>query len=98
MWKGIVGQSFSPAEFLHYVRDLVWGEWRPEFIVLHNTEEPSLAIRPQGIDQDQIEVWEKYYRDEVSNGPHRPPGWSSGPHVFIDDHQIWVFTPLTTFG
>jgi hypothetical protein len=31
-----------------------------------------------------------YYRAEMN--------WSAGPHLFCDDHQIWVFTPLTTPG
>ncbi len=31
-----------------------------------------------------------YYRDEKK--------WSAGPHLFIDDKQIWVFTPLTLSG
>ncbi len=25
-------------------------------------------------------------------------GWSAGPHLVVDDHQIWVLTPLTTPG
>src|SRR5258708_36069633 len=24
--------------------------------------------------------------------------WSAGPHLFVDDHQIWVFTALTMAG
>jgi hypothetical protein len=24
--------------------------------------------------------------------------WKAGPHLFIDDRQIWVFTPLTVSG
>ena len=31
-----------------------------------------------------------YYRDEK--------GWSAGPHLFVDDKAIWVFTPLTVSG
>ncbi|MCL4502092.1 MAG: N-acetylmuramoyl-L-alanine amidase [Deltaproteobacteria bacterium] len=89
-WKGIVGRSFTPEEFLEYVRTLSWEDWVPAFIVLHNTEEPSLAMRPQGIDEEQIEEWVGWYRDHL--------GWSAGPHVFVDDRRIWVFTPLTTPG
>ena len=33
---------------------------------------------------------EAFYRDEQK--------WSAGPHLFVDDKQIWVFTPLTVSG
>ncbi|MHB8071519.1 MAG: N-acetylmuramoyl-L-alanine amidase [Candidatus Cryosericum sp.] len=89
-WKGIIGQSFSPLEFLEYVRGLDFSEWRPEFVVLHNTGEPCLANRPDGLTHRHILGLESYYRDDQ--------GWSGGPHLFIDDRQIWVFTPLTTPG
>ncbi len=89
-WKGIIGQAFSPEEFKSYVAGLIWDEWRPEFIVLHNTGEPTLAQRPNGITAQTINGLVSYYRDEQ--------GWSAGPHLFIDDRQIWVFTPLTVSG
>jgi hypothetical protein len=89
-WKGIVGQNFTPEEFLEYVEGLSWDDWRPEFIVLHHTAAPSLAQRPNGFNQLTIANLERYYRDEM--------GWSAGPHLFVDDRAIWVFTPLTTPG
>jgi hypothetical protein len=33
---------------------------------------------------------ESYYRDQQ--------GWSAGPHLFVADDFIWVFTALTTSG
>jgi hypothetical protein len=89
-WKGIVGRSFSPAEFAVYLEALEWGAWIPEFLVLHHTAVPSLAQRPQGLTHQHIVNLESYYRDENE--------WSAGPHLFVDDRQIWVFTPLTTPG
>jgi hypothetical protein len=89
-WKGIVGLSFSPEDFDRYCHDLKWPSWRPSFVVLHNTGAPSLAQRPKGLTAKHIANLESYYRDER--------GWSAGPHLFIDDHQIWVFTPLTLSG
>jgi hypothetical protein len=89
-WKGIVGTSFSPQDFDAYCRSLSWNSWRPRFIVLHNTASPSLAQRPNGLTHQHILNLERYYRDEK--------GWSAGPHLFVDDKQIWVFTPLTTSG
>jgi hypothetical protein len=25
-------------------------------------------------------------------------GWRGGPHLFVDDHRVWVFSPLTERG
>lgn len=89
-WKGIIGQNFSPQEFDIYCRQLQWTTWRPSFIVLHNTAIPTLAQRPNGLSLQNIKSLETFYRDDKK--------WSAGPHLFIDDKQIWVFTPLTVSG
>jgi hypothetical protein len=89
-WKPIIGQSFQPHEFADYCQTLHWPTWRPSFIVLHNTGVPKLADRPKGLSKSNIQDLVSYYRDDQH--------WSAGPHLFIDDHQIWVFTPLTTPG
>ncbi|WP_394781375.1 N-acetylmuramoyl-L-alanine amidase [Undibacterium sp.] len=89
-WKGIVGKSCTPDEFDAYCQTLHWTAWRPSFIVLHNTGSPSLAQRPAGLSKEHILNLESYYRDDQK--------WSAGPHLFIDDKQIWLFTPLTVSG
>lgn len=89
-WKEIVGQKFSPDAFDAYVREIKWKTWKPSAIVLHNTAIPSLAQRPQGLTAMHIRSLAVYYRDVQK--------WSAGPHLFIDDFGIWVFTPLTTAG
>lgn len=89
-WKGIVGLSFTADEFDAYCHSLRWDSWRPSFIVLHHTAAPSLAQRPHGLTRTHIANLEAYYRDQK--------GWSAGPHLFVDDRQIWVFTRLTVSG
>lgn len=89
-WKGIVGESFTPDQFDDYCHTLQWVAWRPSFIVLHNTAIPSLAQRPSGLTKKHIQNLEAFYRDKQK--------WKAGPHLFIDDKQIWVFTPLTVSG
>jgi N-acetylmuramoyl-L-alanine amidase CwlA len=89
-WKGIVGNSYSAEEFDTYCHTLQWTAWRPSFIALHNTAAPSLAQRPDGLTRQHISNLEAYYRDKQK--------WKSGPHLFVDDKQIWVFTPLTMSG
>jgi hypothetical protein len=95
-WKGIVGANFSPAGFDQYCHSLHWLAWRPSFVVLHNTADPSLAQRPNGLTKQHILGLEHYYRDVIDE--NKKQKWSAGPHLFIDDHQIWVFTPLTVSG
>jgi len=89
-WKGIVGESFSQDGFDAYCHQLQWTAWRPSFAVVHNTASPSLAQRPNGLTKKHIQNLEAFYRDEQ--------GWKAGPHLFVDDKQIWVFTPLTVSG
>lgn len=89
-WKPIEGLSFTAEEFDKYCHTLSWTAWRPSFIVLHNTAVPSLAQRPAGFTPENIEALVVFYRDVQK--------WSAGPHLFIDDQRIWVFTPLTVSG
>ncbi len=89
-WKGIVGLGFGAREFDSYCHSLRWDGWRPSFIVLHNTAVPSLAQRPNGFTHQHMLSLESFYRDTQK--------WSAGPHLFVDDRQIWVFTPLTLSG
>lgn len=89
-WKPIVGLSFGPDAFDSYCHGLSWVAWRPSFIAVHNTAAPTLAQRPKGFTDQHIQNLMHYFRDEK--------GWSAGPHLFVDDKKIWVFTPLTVSG
>jgi len=89
-WKGIVGRRFSPDEFDAYVKQLTFSAWRPQFVVVHNTGVPSLAQRPNGFTQEHMRNLELFYRDQKK--------WTAGPHCFVDQNGIWVFTPLTVPG
>jgi hypothetical protein len=91
MWTPIVGRSFTAAEFTTYCKDLVLGAWRPQFIVVHNTYIPNKTQwhAPPGPAQ-RIKNLETFYRDTQK--------WSAGPHLFVADDCIWVFTPLTHPG
>jgi N-acetylmuramoyl-L-alanine amidase CwlA len=89
-WKPIVGLSFKQDEFDSYCHSLQWNAWRPSFIVLHNTFVPDLVQRPNGFTAQHMKNLQSFFRDQQ--------GWSAGPHLFIDDRRIWVFTPLTVSG
>jgi hypothetical protein len=89
-WKGIVGQGFSAADFDTYLTSLTFTSWRPQFVVLHNTFIPTLAQWHNAAGQARMEGLQSYYRDTMH--------WSAGPHLFVANDLIWVFTPLTTSG
>ena len=89
-WKGIVGKGFRPDEFKDYVAGLSFATWRPSFVVLHNTAVPTFAQWHQVPGETRMENLQRYYRDIQ--------GWSAGPHLFVADDLVWVFTPLTVPG
>lgn len=87
----IIGKPFSPGEFDAYFRSLAWvGKFKPELIVIHHTASPSLAMRPKGWTDVHMQNLKSYYGTDL--------GWSAGPHIFIDEDQAWVFSPLTERG
>jgi hypothetical protein len=89
-WQGIIGTKFSADGFAEYCGDLKLGEWKPEMIVVHNTGDPTLA-RWHDVDGTvRMRGLAGYYRDDQ--------GWSAGPHLFVADDGIWVFTPLSVPG
>src|SRR5882762_4890813 len=89
-WKGIVGQSFSVDAFRQYVDTISFDTWRPQFVVLHNTGAPKLADWHRVAGSVRMRNLESFYRDTQQ--------WSAGPHLFVADDFIWVFTPLNVSG
>ena len=89
-WKGIIGRGFTLPAFRHYVDTIAFDTWRPSFVVLHNTALPTRAQWPSVRGATRMRNLEAYYRDTMR--------WSAGPHLFVADDQIWVFTPLNTPG
>jgi hypothetical protein len=90
VWKGIVGQGFTAEQFADYAQSVKLGVWRPQFVVLHNTFIPRLAEWHQVPGQQHMQNLQHYYRDIQH--------WSAGPHLFVADDLVWVFTPLDTPG
>jgi hypothetical protein len=89
-WKGIVGRGFTAADFEQYVETIRLAAWQPQFIVLHNTFIPRFADWHQVPGEQRMQNLQHYYRDTQH--------WSAGPHLFIADDLIWIFTPLDTPG
>lgn len=89
----IVGRRFAPGEFVAYVKWVQENEtytWNPTGITMHHTAFPDLSMRPNGFtEQHMLNMRHGYLNDN---------GWSHGPHIFTDDHGIWVFNPLSIRG
>lgn len=84
-----VGTVWTPTTFAAYLADLNRPTWC-QGVCLHHTAEPSLAQRPRGFTVQHILNIQDFYE--------RGRGWRSGPHLFIDDDQIFGMTPLREEG
>jgi len=89
-WKGIVGKGFTSEDFATYAMGLTFSAWRPQFVVLHNTAAPKLSQWHSVSGEQRMKNLEDFYQNTQK--------WSAGPHLFVADDLIWVFTPLTTSG
>lgn len=59
-------------------------------VTCHHCAAPSLAQRPQGFKLMHLQNMRDFYRGEK--------GWSSAPHGYIDENEIWGMCPLTERG
>jgi hypothetical protein len=96
-WTPIVGRKFSAPDFDAYLRTLKFDAWRPAFVTVHNTSSPTRALYASWQKRSPPVTMEKwlqnlvgYYRDQQH--------WSAGPHWFVADDGIGVFTPPTHPG
>lgn len=83
----IIGKSVNVVDYLKSSDGKM--TWTPQFIVLHNTAEPTLAQRPNGFTEQQMINLQGYYSGM---------GWKGGPHFFVDQDEVWAFNPITKRG
>lgn len=83
----LVGQVWTPESFGEYVKslNLSWAQG----VTIHHTAYPDLSMRPRGFTAQHLRNLESYYRGK---------GWSAGPHLFIDEDQIWGMSSLERRG
>jgi hypothetical protein len=106
-----IGQALTPAEFRQYCLDYDFGSVPPSWWIWHHTYNPDASWAPIGSNQGtwwdrneaglsvdqkkakrkpQLDGIMRYYRDSL--------GWTVGPHLFVDDLFIWLFTPMYDVG
>lgn len=84
-----VGKVWTVNSFEQYLKGLKKPDWI-KAVCLHHTAFPDLKIRPKGLTIDHIENMKYGYIHER--------GWNRGPHLFIDEDQIFGMTPLIEKG
>jgi hypothetical protein len=89
-WQPIVGLGFDTAAFAGYMAGVKLTDWKPSFIVVHNTAEPTFAEWHHVSGDARMHALANYYRYDQK--------WSAGPHLFVADDLIWTFTPLNVPG
>lgn len=97
-WSGTIGKGLTAEEFEHYCETLDLNtsptgkniSWRPSMIVLHNTGAPKMSEWHRTPGVERMRNLTHYYRDQQR--------WSAGPHLFVADDLIWLFTPLVVPG
>lgn len=95
-----IGRAVTVREFTAYVDAVAFGTIPPDFVVLHHTAIPTLAqwtANEAGLSEAKIKerrlVQLAHLRDFYAQ-----KDWSAGPHLFIDDRWIYLFTPMSEVG
>lgn len=95
----IDGRRMSIDQFLTHVKALKFNTWKPSGVAVHNTANPSLyPTGRQGQGSWKGSPTPPAQRVQNLVAYYSSKGWRSGPHLFIDDDGIWLFTPLTQPG
>jgi hypothetical protein len=84
-----VGLVWTPESLKEYLSTIIRPDWC-RAITLHHTGSPSLTDRPHGFTIRHIENIADFYRNTKK--------WSSGPHLFIDEDQIFGMCDLRKKG
>jgi hypothetical protein len=104
-----VGLGLSVDKFEQYLESYDFGKYPPTFVVLHHTSIPDTqAARLNDGSWDEGDEGrsdnEIYGRRLRMLGGIRDyyartyPTWPAGPHLFIDDRYVWIFSPMNAPG
>ena len=85
----IVNKKLNISDFANYLQTVSFTSWKPTGVTVHHTWNPNLTNRPSGLNAAHILNLKAYYESLK---------WSSGPHIFVDDNGVWLFSPLTQKG
>lgn len=95
-----IGQALTVAEFAAYTQVYAFGTVPPDFVVFHHTAVPTLpqwTAGESGLGETAIKA-KRLKRLGGLRDYYEGLGWSAGPHLFIDDRWIYLFTPMYQVG
>ena len=104
-----IGQGLTLEEFEAYVLSYDFGSIPPDYVVIHHTANPAASWAPAGgapnwdateagLSAAAIKDKRKRQLDGIRNYYRDTLHWGAGPHLFIDDRFIWLFTPMYDEG
>lgn len=82
----IINKNLTLNEFRDYVKGYYFGSLPANKLVIHHTWRPT---RESWQGERSILGLKRYYESK---------GWKVGPHLFIADDGIWLFTPMQKDG
>lgn len=82
----IINRKLSLDEFKAYIKSFNFSPLNPTKIVLHHTWRPTTQ---EWQSQKSINGLKSFYEGK---------GWSAGPHLFIGEDGIWLFSPMNLVG
>ncbi|MDB9741468.1 peptidoglycan recognition protein family protein [Akkermansiaceae bacterium] len=87
-----VGKSYdNTQDFIEHLETLKSDFWNNlKGVCIHHTGFPHLAMRPDGFTEQLIRNIQYGYENNL--------GWSTGPHLFVDDYKVWGMCPLDQRG
>jgi hypothetical protein len=92
-----VGKVWTPASLSEYLKKRVRPSWI-DSITMHHTAEPSLKQRPNGLTIQHIINIREYYKKPKEVKGKMKPGWKSGPHLFIDEDEVFGMCDFASKG
>lgn len=82
----IINKKLSLEEFKAYISGFNFSPLNPNKIVVHHSASPTQA---QWQGSKSMLGMKSYYEGK---------GWPSGPHLYIEENGIWLFTPMNVTG
>jgi hypothetical protein len=106
-----IGKGLTGPEFEQYVQSYDFGSVPPDQLIIHNTYIPDASWasvsanqrtwwdrNEAGLAENQIYAKRAQQLDGLMRFYRDTYGWDRGPHLFVDERWIWLFTPMYDIG
>lgn len=94
----VVGKCLTLDEFRRYAREFAYGSIPPTSLVIHHTWNPIKSGQPVRAGNTDRGIWKGARSIDGLRTYYEGKGWSAGPHLFIAEDGIWLFTPMSDVG